>query len=299
MVRRLIVNADGFGFGAGATQGILDTLAAGGPLTSVSVNANFPEAARTSELVSRFPAVSVGVHLNPIVGRPLLDSSIIPSLVEEDGMLPGAAFRRFWRSGRIRPDELEAELDAQIAYVKSLAGARLTHLDSHQNSHLLYFGLFLRLARKWSIPCIRTNASLICLESSEPKRSRRMVYWRRPVVWAAHVYRRRQMRRAAAAGLHMADRLVTIGYAGLGNKSKRENWLAVLQNLPEGTFEIYCHPAHPDEVLKKWASYVQPRADELKVLSDPGLRSAAKTAGVELISFSDLVRLRKSRHAEN
>jgi predicted glycoside hydrolase/deacetylase ChbG (UPF0249 family) len=97
------------------------------------------------------------------------------------------------------------------------------------------------------------------------------------------------MRRAAAAGLKLADRLVTVGYAGVGNKARRENWIAVFRNLPQGTSEIYCHPAHPDEVLAKWASYVQPRAEELRVLSDPGLRSTAVGLGVELISFADLV----------
>ena len=41
--KRLIVNADGFGFGPGATQGIIDALREGKFITSVSVNANFAE----------------------------------------------------------------------------------------------------------------------------------------------------------------------------------------------------------------------------------------------------------------
>src|SRR5215468_43068 len=131
MVRRLIINADGFGFGGGATQGILDVLAAGGFITSVSVNANFSEAERTRELVNTYPAVSIGVHLNPIVGGPLLEPKSVPSLVGSDGVFLGAAFRRSWWRGRIKPKELEAELDAQIGFVKTLAGERLTHLDSH------------------------------------------------------------------------------------------------------------------------------------------------------------------------
>ncbi len=289
MARRLIVNADGFGFGGGATQGIFDAMAAGGPITSVSVNANFAEAGRTRELVNTHPAVSIGVHLNPIVGVPMLGPKAVPSLVAPDGSFFGAAFKQLWRRGKIKRRELEAEFDAQIGFVKALAGARLTHLDSHQNSHLHYFDLFLRLARKWSIPCIRTNASLICLEARDPARTRRRVYLRRPAVWLGHVYRRFQMRRAAAAGLRLAERLVTIGYAGEGNKARRENWIAVFRNLPAGTFEIYCHPARPDEVLEKWASYVEPRAEELRVLSDPALRGAAVGLGVKLISFADLV----------
>lgn len=62
-VRRLIVNADGFGFGPGATQAIFEAVAASGPITSVSVNANFPDAERLGEFVKQFPHISVGVHV--------------------------------------------------------------------------------------------------------------------------------------------------------------------------------------------------------------------------------------------
>src|SRR5438105_48355 len=290
MARRLIVNADGFGFGPGATQGVWEALATGGLLTSVSVNANFPEAARTRELVGTYPSVSVGVHLNPIVGGPVLAAGSVPSLVGPDGSFLGRAFRRSWVLGKVRPRDLEAELNAQIDAIRRLAGSRLTHLDSHQNSHLLYFDMFLRLAREWSIPCVRTNASLICLEAPDPVRARISAYRKRPLVWLGHAYRRFQMRRAAAAGLRMADRPVTVGYAGVGNKARRENWLAILRNLPEGDFEIYCHPAHPDELLARWATYVEPRAEELRIVGDPQLRATAAELGVELIIFTDLRR---------
>jgi predicted glycoside hydrolase/deacetylase ChbG (UPF0249 family) len=286
--KRLIVNADGFGFGPGATQAILDAIEGGGPITSVSVNANFPDAARIGELVAGHPRVSVGVHVNPIVGAPCLSPSAVPSLIRPDGSFWNERFRRHWRSGRIRESELEAEFDEQIRRVKAVAGVSLTHLDSHQNSHLSYFGLFLRLARKWKIPFIRTNASLIGLEAENPRRARRTAYLRRPHVAVVHWVRCLQMRRAARAGLGMADRLVTVGYAGVGNKAVAENWRRVLRNLPEGTYEMYCHPAYPDAVLREWAGYTEPRLAELEILRTPALRQTAVEAGVRLIGFLDL-----------
>jgi predicted glycoside hydrolase/deacetylase ChbG (UPF0249 family) len=173
--------------------------------------------------------------------------------------------------------------------VKDLAGDRLTHLDSHQNTHLSYFDLFLRVARRWKIPFIRTNASLIGLESPHPSRARFLAYVSRPHVAIGHLYRRHQMRHAASAGLKMADRLVVVGYGGRGNKAVAENWGRVFRNLPEGTFEIYCHPAYPDETLRRWAVYyAEPRRRELEILRDPALRAEADAAGVRLISFLDL-----------
>lgn len=290
LTRRLVVNADGFGFGPGATQGILDVIESGGFVTSVSVNANFPNATRVSELVERFPAVSIGVHLNPIVGTPCLPPGQVRTLVGPDGTFHGRRFAQLWRRRQIDPNELAAEAEAQVRRVRALAGSRLTHLDSHQNSHLSYLGVFLEVARRTGVRCMRTNASIICLEAPDPRRARLRVYATRPHVAAAHALRRAQMRRARRSGMRMADRLVTVGYAGTGNKAVSANWHRILDNLPDaGTYEVYCHPAYPDAVLEAHAAYRAPRREELRILGDPGLRHRAAANGIELVAFDALL----------
>jgi hypothetical protein len=286
--KRLIVNADGFGFGPGATQGIIYAIRQGRFISSVSVNANFPEACRVRDLVAEFPQISVGVHLNPMAGRPCLPAAKVPSLVDGDGYFHNSRFLPLWRRGKINPDELRAELEAQIETIQSYAGNRLTHVDSQENTHLVYFDLFLSIARRWGVARMRNNASLICLESQHPIRSQLKVYLRRPHVWLAHGYRKFQMSRARAAGMRMADRLVTVGYPKLGNKTVRENWLRILRNLPPGTHEIYCHPAYPDETLRRWAVYCDERARELEILCQPSLFEAARRSGVDIIGFDQL-----------
>jgi len=279
------VNADGFGFGPGATQGILDALREGRFITSVSVNANFPEADRVRELVKGFPGVSIGVHLNPMVGAPCLPAERVPSLVGADGFFRGEEFSGLLRRGRIVREELEAELREQVRRVAELAGDRLTHLDSQGNRHLGYFDLFLDLARQCGLRRMRNNGSVIGLESPNPRWSRLKVYLTRPHVWLVHQYRKRQMGTARSAGMRMADSLVTVGYAGTGNKAKGENWLRILRNLPPGTHEIYCHPAYPDDTLRRWSYYRDDRRDELEILRSPRLREEAARLGVELVSF--------------
>ena len=285
MTRRLIVNADGFGFGAGATQGVMDALA-GGFISSVSVNANFPEAQRVSELVRQYPHVSIGVHLNPMVGAPCLPAEEVPSLVGDDGLFLGAGFVPRFRAGKIVPRELESELMAQIHRVADLAGDRLTHLDSQGNRHLDYFSLFLDLGKRSGIRRMRSNASAICLEAPRPRSARWRVYLRRPHVWLAHRYRRVQMARARRAGMRMPDTLVTVGYAGTGNKTEASNWRRILRNLPEGTHEIYCHPAYPDDTLRRWSYYQEDRSRELSLLRSDGLRDEAARVGIEIVSFA-------------
>ena len=277
--RRLIVNADGFGFGPGATQGIIDAIREGQFISSVSVNANFPEVIRIRELATEFPDISIGVHLNPMVGQPCLSAQLVPSLVGSDGFFQNGNFLRLLREGKIIQEELEAEFDAQIGAVKELVGNRLTHLDSQENTHLHYVNLFLKLAKKWKVQRIRNNASVICLESPQPQRSRINAYLRRPHVALAHLYRRQQMRKARSGGMRMADDLITVGYAGRGNKTNPDNWRRILENLPPGTHEIYCHPAYPDDTLQRWAYYGE-RAKELAILRAGDLRETASKLAV-------------------
>jgi chitin disaccharide deacetylase len=286
VTKELIVNADGFGFGPGATQGILDAINEGKFISSVSVNANFPDVERVRELVINFPHISIGVHLNPMAGKPCLPPHCVPSLVEPDGSFHQEdVFFRLLRSGSISKDELEVELDTQIGRVKELVGNRLTHLDSQGNGHLAYFDLFLALARKWGVHRMRSNASMICLEAPQPQRSRLKAYLRKPHIWLAHWYRRHQMSQARAFGMRMADSLVTVGYAGMGNKANPDNWQRILWNLPAGTYEIYCHPAYPDDTLCRWSYYCDDRAAELEILRKEDLRKVAQEAGVEIINF--------------
>lgn len=286
--KKLIVNADGFGFGPGATQGIIDAIREGHFISSVSVNANFPEVERIRDIVLEFPHISIGVHLNPMAGKPCLPAWQVPSLVGSDGCLQNERFPKLLRKGAISLIELEAEFDAQIRKVKELAGSRLTHIDSQGNRHLDYFDLFLKVARKWGIQRMRNNASLICLEAPRTRWSRFKVYLRKPHIWLAHTYRRWQMRKARAAGMRMAERLVTVGYSGIGNKSNPENWARILRNLPAGTYEIYCHPGYPDETLRRWSVYCDDRAQELAVLRNKELCNRARDAGVEIINFNGI-----------
>ena len=78
--------------------------------------------------------------------------------------------------------------------------------------------------------------------------------------------------------MRLADNLVTVGYAGKGNKSNPENWFRILKNLPAGTYEIYCHPAYPDETLRRWSYYCDDRARELAMLRNTGAVSKQRVS---------------------
>lgn len=288
MSRRLIINADGFGFTFGNNKGILECLA-GGAIRSVSVNANFPAWEQTPQIVQQFPQVSVGIHLDLSVGPCVCDPDDIPDLVNEEGRFLEAEFHRKALRGRIPHEQMVRELTAQVERLRG-AGLSLTHWDSHQNQHLYppFFRAAIEVARTFGIPRMRTHRHYLFAAGggrwlraelhllTHPKRA--AVYW----------YSRRTMRRARRAGMRMADRLISPGILDDANKDTREFWLALLDRLPEGVSEVYCHPGYPDETLAANATYVQERRKELEILRDPTLKDKARSRGVELVSFRDI-----------
>jgi predicted glycoside hydrolase/deacetylase ChbG (UPF0249 family) len=63
---------------------------------------------------------------------------------------------------------------------------------------------------------------------------------------------------------------------------------ALIESLTDGTTELCCHPA---ELVDFDSTYAAERIQELHALCDPAVTRAIETAGVQLISFSDIAPL--------
>jgi predicted glycoside hydrolase/deacetylase ChbG (UPF0249 family) len=284
----LIVNADGYGMTDGVNRGIEETIEAG-IVRSISVNSNFDSVAALGPLVRRTPWLSVGVHLNPIVGRPIAGAANVPTLVDRSGHFHHESFVPRLLRGAIAEAELEFELGLQIERVRGM-GLVVSHLDSHQNAHLWppFFRLFLRLARRYEIPWMRTDARWICVE--HPHRLARSVleYATHPRRLVTQAYARYLMRRARRTGLRLPDRTLRIGACG-PPRPLLEAWLQVARMCPPGMNEMHCHPGYVDDELRRWAKViVEAREEELAALTDRRLREAFERHGVESVSFHEL-----------
>ena len=81
-MKRMIVNADDFGFSEAVNHGILKAMQEG-IVTSTSIMANMPGFAHAVQLYHEHPDMAVGVHLNLTCYRPLLSTH--QTLVTETG----------------------------------------------------------------------------------------------------------------------------------------------------------------------------------------------------------------------
>jgi chitin disaccharide deacetylase len=289
MNRNLIVNADGFGFTAGINRGI-ELAVENGIVTSISVTSNFDACEELTAFVAAFPNVSVGVHVNPAVGRPIAPPRDVPTLVNRNGeFLGGGEFTRRLLTRKIDAGELSHELSLQIERVKGM-GVVVTHLDSHQNRHLYpgFFSVFLKLRETHGVPCMRTHAHFVLAEDADRRKHLPLYFLRHPSRTVTHVAAGLEMRIARRRGALMADRLIST--SNTGDKADQDKWIQLLRNVPPGWSEVYCHPAIPDDELARWATYVEPRRREVDVLTSERTHLEVERCGLSLRSFHDLAR---------
>jgi hopanoid biosynthesis associated protein HpnK len=290
-VRRLIVNADDFGFTAGINRAIVEAHTRG-IVTASTLMANgraFEDAVR---LAATVPDLSVGCHVVLIDGEPVLGAERLPSLTETHSS--GPRFRDGIKSfaaralaGRLDPHQIEAETSAQIRKLQS-AGINVSHLDTHKHTHLFPAVLrpLLRAARARGVHAIRNPFG-----PRKPLKSSTLLT--RPSLWTRYA-EVRILRTLAANFRDTAKRegLVTpdgtLGIVVTGALDEKL-FRAIAAAIPEGTWEFVCHPGYNDDDLKSAKTRLrQSRETELRVLTMPEARQLLLDQGIALISYREL-----------
>jgi chitin disaccharide deacetylase len=290
-VRRLIVNADDFGFTSGVNRAIVEAHNRG-IVTSSTLMANGPAFADAIRLAKSVPELSVGCHVVLIDGEPVLRREQIPSLAAKNapGFRDGLkTFAARALTGRIEPDEIAAEAAAQIRKIQA-AGIVVSHIDTHKHTHLFPRILqpLLRAARECGVQVLRNPFG-----PRLPLRSSRLLA--KPNLWSrfaeVRVLRRFAGRFREAvdrAGFATPDGTLGIEVTGTLDESL---FHAIAQSIPEGTWEFVCHPGYNDADLRAAKTRLrESRETELRVLTMAAARNLLSENGIELISYRQLIK---------
>ena len=286
-MRRLIINADDFGLTPGVNRAIVEAHERG-VVTSATMMAN-ARAVEDASAQTGKGGLSVGCHVVLIDGTPLLAPEDVSSLLGGNGR-----FRDSWldfagRALRSKFDEgqVAAEVEAQIRKIQQ-TGLQVTHVDSHKHVHLLPPVLrpMLKAAQACGVRAIRNPFAPL-----KPLAMAHLV--KRPRLWGRYsevkVLRHfgEQFRQAVGD----ADMVTTDGTFGIvvTGALDAELFAAIVGSLPEGTWEMVCHPGYCDADLRAARTRLrESREQELRVLTSAEARKAIEASGVELISYADL-----------
>ena len=286
-MRRLILNADDFGYTSGVNRAIVEAHSHG-IVTSSTLMANGLAFLEAAQLAKNLPKLSVGCHVVLTDGRPILPAANLLSITTaanfRDGM---ATFAARAITGRMDAGEVSAEAAAQIRKIQS-AGISVSHIDTHKHTHLFPKILrpLLRAAAECGVRAIRNPFG-----PRLPLRSDHLLA--RPSLWARYVEVRilggfaGKFREAVdREGFTTPDGTLGIVVTGALDETL---FYAIARSIPEGTWEFVCHPGYNDQDLQAGKTRLrESREKELHVLTLPAARHLLEQQGIELISYREL-----------
>ena len=257
-VRRLIVNADDFGFTRDVNAGIVEAHRLG-ILTATTLMATgeaFDDAVR---LARETPSLDIGCHL-VLVGAPGFPATI-PQLVRDLAL------------GRIR---IYDRLVQQVRRIVD-AGLKPTHLDTHKHTHLLppVLEAVARISEEFRIAWVRRPFDF-------------------PLQPGGVGWKNRLMRLMNGSFQHALTRhhcRSTDWFAGFKftGSYRSEDLINVIRALPEGITEFMCHPGHCGDDLRVARTRLkESREEELRALTAPEVRVALADAEVTLVNYRQL-----------
>jgi predicted glycoside hydrolase/deacetylase ChbG (UPF0249 family) len=289
-VHRLIVNADDFGLTDGINRAVRD-LHRSGALTSTTLMAAAPRCEGAVEISCRQKLLGVGCHIVLVDGSPVANPAAIPTLLNRSSQRSGepqfrptlGEFVRDLYLGRIDSADIEREAMAQILRLQQ-AGVAVTHVDTHKHTHMFPRVLngVMRAAQACNIRTIRNPFEPAWSVAASPAAG---------LVRAWQVGLLRTLRHSFWKLIRQREFFTTegcVGVAATGNLDEI-TLRALLDRLPDGTFELVCHPAYmDDELMATRTRLQQSRQIELAALQAlPSIVDALEFP-VELIHFGGL-----------
>lgn len=262
-MKRLIVNADDFGFTRDVNAGIIEAHTQG-ILTATTLMANGDAFSDAVALGEAHPSLDIGVHFVLIGGTSVLTGKPYPHSLPE--------LVRAVLAGHMN---LYDELAAQAEKIRA-AGFSPTHADTHKHTHLLppVFRAVCAVAEEYGIRFVRRPADL-------------PISYRAPLLRKLTAMPMRYFAAKMDPGvLRMTDHFA--GFTLTGHFRSRE-LQELFDRLPDGVTEFMTHPGHCTSELEKAPTRLKAsRAVELAALTAPETRAALDRNRIVLTTYREL-----------
>ena len=286
-MKRLIVNADDFGLTQGVNRAIVACHERGivSSATLMATGACFDEAVA---LAAAMPRLSVGCHIVLVDGEPLLPANEVRSL-----LAPGT--NRFYHSiaevlqavarGKFKADEVEAEAGAQFSRLRD-SHVEISHFDAHKHTHMFPSILkpLLRAASAHKIGTVRNPfeaPGVVGLR--EAFKNRTLLLRKAETMVLRALLRGRWLKAVRAAKFQTTDGSLGVASTGTLDIARLR---AMLRQLPQGTWELVCHPGYNDRELAAVRTKLrESREVEMAALLAITRDELCDEFGVELMPF--------------
>ena len=294
-MRKLIVNADDFGLTAGVNRAIVEAHN-GGVVSSTTLMANGAAFADAVTAARSAPNLSVGCHVVLVDGTPVSPADAADTLVAIRSAEPDkfysrlSAFAARAMLGGFDRDQLVAEVTAQIRKIQA-TGLQVTHLDTHKHAHIFpeILVALLRAARICGVRAIRNPIVPVKALPARLFKGKRELWKRYGQVRMLHTFSRQFLQRTKRAGLLTPDGVIGVIETGsVENAGYSSLQRQTLASLPEGTWELVCHPGYNDADLRAIRTrLLDSREEERRLLTSADLRKFLEEQKFRIISYRE------------
>jgi len=289
-MKRLIVSGDDFGLSHGINIGIIDAFRSK-TLTSASIMANAAYFDEAVALSKNNAGLSIGVHLNIIRGRPVLESTRVSTLVGRNGHFNFSlqAFLKMIIFGQIGLIDIEREFRAQIEKVL-MTGLKIAHLNSEKHIHCYpkIFKIVIKLAKEYNIHSVRyINEELLLSSLGRGRVFKRIQICKSKILSYLSSLSKNILDKNQ---IMYTDHSFGIACSG---KITPELYQTILNLVRDGNFELILHPGYIDnEQIESNGmgrfSIKYHRQEELDTLIDDELPKKISNLNIRLIGYSEL-----------
>lgn len=290
-MRQLIVNADDFGLTSGVNRGIVEAHCQG-IISSTTLMANSVAFDEAVEAARSLPKLSVGCHVVLTDGAPVSPPGAVDTLLAIRSNEPEkffaslSAFAARATLGGFDREQLVAEITAQIRKIQA-TGLEVTHLDSHKHTHIFpeILNAMLRAARICGVRAIRSPFVPMKAIRAQQLAGRRVLLKRYGQVRVLNTFAGHFRRQTKRAGLRAPDGVIGMIETGAMDSALLRQ---ALTSLPEGTWELVCHPGYADADLRAvHTRLVESREQERNLLTSPELKEFLEEQTIRVINYRE------------
>ncbi|MBN1509135.1 MAG: polysaccharide deacetylase family protein [Sedimentisphaerales bacterium] len=274
--RVVLFHVDDAGMSYDSNRGAILALE-GGIATSASVMMPCPWVPQFAAYLKEHPEVDAGLHLTlnaewkdyrwgPVAGKPA-----VPGLVDEQGCL--------WDdvadvARHASAQEFETEIRAQIDKALTM-GLHPTHLDTHMGTCFQqpFTERYIRVGIELGIPILVIGGHMQYL-SAEYGQFKPLIQLLAEGVWKA--------------GLPVIDDLVTQPTKGPAYEQRKQELFRLLRDMKPGVTQIIVHCTAPTEVFRHISGSGPAREAELRLMTDPEVRTFIADQGIVLTTWREL-----------
>ena len=248
---------------------------------STNVMTNMECAHEAARLKERFPYVSVGLHYNFTVGKPLVPAELVPSLVNDNGeFLSYSEIRAKCKAKTYNFDEIALEMKAQYQKYVEICGEP-DYWNTHENVHVYpgVYQLFRDISLGFGIKKMRTHKRIF-VPSSIGRSDK-------GIVWTLTNPIKQLMLKSWQSGSEKLGIAAPDGLLVRMNENDKLNLPYLLSNIKwnnNSTAEIAIHPS-TDGNNKYFGEITDLRVKEYKCFSSNDVLEIAHKSNVEIVGF--------------